>query len=70
MAAITPVPPSGTQLIQVLDGEPVPRHRLTEPWVGWFRNLFNLLKPGLTKQVVVGGTTLTFVNGIFTGSSP
>jgi hypothetical protein len=45
-------------------------HQLSQPWSGWFRNIFNVLRPGVTKDVVISGTTLHFVNGIFTGSSP
>jgi hypothetical protein len=36
-------------------------------WSGWFRNLFNVLRPGKTEDVVVAGITLHFVNGVYTG---
>lgn len=49
---------------------PPPPDRVSQSWAGWFRNVYNVLRPGVTKQVVISGTTLTFVNGIFTGSSP
>ncbi len=61
---LTPPPPIGTQFVDDKT------KRMTRTWSGWFRNLYNLLQPGATKQVTIGGTTLTFVNGIFTGSSP
>lgn len=47
-----------------------PPQVMSQTWSGWFRTVFNVLKPGATKTVVISGTTLTFVNGIFTGSSP
>lgn len=48
--------------------QPAPR-LISQPWSGWFRNLFNLLRPGVTENVVISGTTLHFVNGIYVGHS-
>lgn len=39
----------------------------SQPWSGWFRNLFNVLKPGKSEDVVVGGVTLHFINGVYAG---
>lgn len=61
---LTPPPPAGADLLDEQTKKP------TRPWAGWFRNVYNVMRPGVTKTVVIGGTTLTFVNGIFTGSSP
>lgn len=47
-----------------------PPQTMSQNWSGWFRNLYNVMKPGVTKTVVIGGTTLVFKNGIFVGSSP
>lgn len=51
-------------------GAVAPPQVMSQTWSGWFRTVFNVLKPGVTKNVVIGGTTLVFVNGIFVGSTP
>lgn len=73
MTVLTPLPPASATPLEGKDAESVQMAKnlkLSRPLIGWLRNTFNVLKPGETKQVVIGGTTLTFVNGIFTGSSP
>lgn len=70
---LTPIPPAEASPIEGRDDESrllAMKMKLSRPLAGWFRNLYNVLRPGVTKDVVVGGTTLHFVNGIFTGSSP
>lgn len=42
-------------------------HRFSQPWSGWFRNMYNVMKPGKTEDVVVGGVTLHFINGVYAG---
>jgi hypothetical protein len=63
---ITPVPPRGGA-ISGRDG------KFTEPWSGWFRNLYNLLQtsPSTTvtlAKITPGGAngSLTIVNGVVT----
>jgi hypothetical protein len=53
------------------------RGTFAQPWSGWFRNLYNVLKPGITVTVTtakltVGGAngSMTFVNGVLTKSTP
>lgn len=73
MTTLTPFPPISAPLVEGRDDESVKlakQMRLSQVHVGWFRNLYNLLKPGVTADVVIGATTLHFVNGQFTGSSP
>lgn len=41
--------------------------KFNQVWSGWFRNLFNVLQPGKTEDVVLPGVTLHFVNGVYTG---
>lgn len=36
---------------------------ISQPWSGWFRNTYNVLKPGIS-VVVPPGATLTFENGL------
>ena len=47
--------------------------KFVEAWSGWFRNLYNLLKPGISTTVTLAKLTgggangsLTVVNGIIT----
>lgn len=70
---LTPFPPVGAPPVEGNDDDSrmmAARLKFARPISGWFRNLYNLLRPGATKDVVISGTTLHFVNGIFTGSSP
>lgn len=69
---LTPPPPRGTKFFEPVPGESADqaKQKISQPWSGWFRNLFNALEPGKTADVVVGATTLHFVNGLFTGSTP
>jgi len=67
MTVLNSPPPRGASVIERKEGEPV--RAFTQPWSGWFRNLYNVLHPGKTEDVVVGGVTLHFVNGIYTGQS-
>lgn len=61
---LTPPPSTVAEFIDEKTKKP------TQPWAGWFRTVYRVLQPGATKQVTIAGTTLTFVNGIFIGSSP
>jgi hypothetical protein len=46
-------------------------------WSGWFRNIYNVLKPGIsvtivTAKLTTGGAngSMTFLNGILTTQTP
>lgn len=68
MATVTPPPPRGGTVFE-------PNVQIfTQPWSGWFRNLYNILRPGISQTVplpkaTTGGTAgqLVFTNGILTG---
>lgn len=42
----------------------VPPHNFSQPWSGWFRNLFNVLNQGKTTTLVLSGRTLVYKNGL------
>lgn len=47
--------------------KPEPIRHVSQNWSGWFRNIYNVLKPGKTEDVVAGAVTLHFVNGVYIG---
>lgn len=72
---LTPPPPRGSPVLEAVTSN------LNEPgvqtfvqsWSGWFRNLYNLLLPGISQTVVLAKLTsggangqLVFKNGILT----
>jgi hypothetical protein len=58
-------PPRSAPVLEAKPTSQIPH--FSQPWSGWFRNLFNVLKPGVTEDVVVGGVTLHFINGVYSG---
>lgn len=73
---LPPPPPRSSPLFNVPMGLAKPEvqvntgHKFSQPWSGWFRSVYNTLRTGKTQDVTIGGTTLHFVNGQFTGTTP